>query len=101
MTTLFILNRASETELRNCLPLVRAEDALLCIEDAVYLLAPLARESGLERELVQTLGDCSCFALRDDLVARGISARIPPQVTQIDYPEFVALTLRYARIVNW
>jgi sulfur relay protein TusB/DsrH len=101
MTTLFILNRSSQHELRACLSLLREGDALFCMEDAVYLLCSSGQEAGNERELVQTLGKWCCFALRDDLVARGISARIPPRVTQVSYSEFVALTLQYARVVNW
>jgi sulfur relay protein TusB/DsrH len=101
MTTLFVLNRASERDLCNCVALLREHDALLCSEEAVYLLVGAAQDAGSERELVQTLINCPCFALHDDLVARGISARIPAWVTQVGYPEFVALTLQYARVVNW
>jgi tRNA 2-thiouridine synthesizing protein B len=95
MTTLFILNRASARDLRACLPLLGKDDGLLCIEDAVYLLAENLPE------LPQILANSPCFALREDLVARGISAKIPPRIIQVGYSEFVALTLRYARIINW
>jgi sulfur relay protein TusB/DsrH len=96
MTTLFIINRAVRDELRACCALLREGDAMLFIEDGVYLLS-----APLEGELVQTLDKYHCFALRDDLVARGISAKIPPQITLAGYPDFVALTLQYARVVNW
>jgi len=95
-TTLYTINRREPRELGLCQALIREGDALLFVEDAVYALTV-----AFERELVQSLDKYRCFALRDDLVARGISDKIPPTVTQIGYPEFVALSLHYGRVVSW
>jgi sulfur relay protein TusB/DsrH len=88
MTTLFILNRADAQELRALAPLLRRGDALLLIEEAVYLRH-------------ETPPECTCFALREDLLARGIAGEIPAALTLVSYDGFVALCLRYARAVNW
>lgn len=94
MNTLFVLNRHDAGALATCRACLREGDALLLLEEAVYHLLD-------KRDVVQSIEIFPIFALSGDLVARGISARIPSQVECVDYPEFVALTLRFDRVITW
>jgi tRNA 2-thiouridine synthesizing protein B len=80
--------------LAQCLLALAPGDSLLFIEDAVY--AALA--GGLPDTLPQ---DVRLYVLSEDLAARGISARIRPEFSRVDYQGFVALCLQHARVVNW
>lgn len=82
-----------------CLATLAPGDTLLLIEDGVYL----ACEPGVTRlqaGMAGATGTRLC-ALAPDLAARGISARISPLVTAIEYTDFVALSLQHARVVSW
>ncbi|HWK52912.1 MAG TPA: sulfurtransferase complex subunit TusB [Hyphomicrobiales bacterium] len=94
MNTLFVLNRHDTDTLAACQACLHAGDALLLMEEAVYLLLD-------KRDVVQSIDNFPAFALSGDLVARGISAKIPPRVECVDYAGFVALTLRFDRIITW
>ena len=90
---------ASAEALRLCLATFAPGDALLLLEDAVYL----AGEPAATRlhEALAARGAAALFALAPDLAARGISARISPHVNAVEYTDFVALSLQHARVVSW
>ena len=98
--TLHTWNKADSSlpNFRLCLAAWREGDALLLIEDGVYVLCqPLS----VLLAYAQVPSGLPLFALADDLAARGISDRIPSLVTVIDYREFVALSLHHERVVSW
>lgn len=65
----------------------QAGDCLLLTGDAIYLS---------QETLPQP-----CYALIDDVLARGLDQHWPSHITRIDYPQWVALTVDYARSVSW
>lgn len=98
MATLHLLSRSpfADTSATSCLRLLGAGDALLLSGDAVYALQPGSAPYARLRDLP---ADRPCFALAEDLQARGLQA--PDFVTAVDYPGFVELTLRFERVNSW
>ena len=98
MATLHLLSRSpfDDTRGASCLRLLDPGDGLLLCGDAVYALQPGSRPCAV---LGQLPADRPLFALAEDLEARGIAA--PAFVHALDYPGFVALTLRFARVNSW
>jgi tRNA 2-thiouridine synthesizing protein B len=87
-----------EARLRNCLRMLSPGDSLLLLEDGVYLVAQL--HEGMElRALLPA--NVALYALKPDLLARGIFVKIPADLSDIDYAGFVQLCLAHPRVVNW
>ena len=93
--TLFTLNRHCQDSLESCLSAMLPGDGLLLFQDGVYLLA---RQ---KPDLDHLSAKKSLFVLGEDLVARGISAKIPASYTLVDYPAFVGLTLEFSKVISW
>lgn len=75
--------------LEECRTIAQAGDALVLLGDAVYAA-----------QMAETLfTGLQVFALRDHLVARGISA--PTWITGIDYDRWVTLTCQHHPIQTW
>jgi tRNA 2-thiouridine synthesizing protein B len=101
MSSLHTWNKAeAQAEaLALCLATLAPGDALLLLEDAVYLTD--ATGIAALRAKMTHPDATSLYALAPDLAARGISARISPLVHVVEYPDFVALSLQHARVVSW
>jgi tRNA 2-thiouridine synthesizing protein B len=98
--TLHTWNKATSdaAPIVQCLEQLSADDALLLLEDGVYA----AMDADFLRRLERSLdAGARLYCLAADLAARGISARISPRATVVGYKEFVALSLRHERVVNW
>lgn len=98
MATLHLLSHSpfSDSRLSSCLRLLGPDDGLLLSGDAVYALRPgTAQLQALE--LMPT--GIGLFALEEDLQARAL--QVPPRVEAIDYPAFVELCGRYAKVNSW
>ncbi|MBH3338267.1 sulfurtransferase complex subunit TusB [Pseudomonas mendocina] len=98
MATLHILSHSpfADSRLASCLRLLGGADALLLSGDAVYALQPgTANLQALQ--LMPT--SVALYALDEDLAARGLQARERVQV--VDYPAFVELCTRYAKVNSW
>ena len=68
---------------------IQPEDAVLLLEDGVF-----------DADILNTI-DCSTrYALRRDLNARGLS-ETQDGATVIDDSDWVALVVRYDRVVSW
>lgn len=89
---------AGEARLHNCLRTLAGGDALLLLEDGVYLAPRLQAGSALRAAIPEGV---SLYALRPDVAARGLSARLPADFSDIEYGEFVQLCLAHPRVVNW
>lgn len=89
---------AGEARLQNCLRMLAPGDSFLLLEDGVYLVAQL-RAGTQGRSLIPP--DVKLYALSPDVLARGISGKIPADFSGIDYAGFVQLCLTHARVVNW
>ncbi|GHE19516.1 sulfurtransferase complex subunit TusB [Halomonas urumqiensis] len=93
---LHILNRSPLSSLvyRQAIATMGTEDRLLLIEDGVQGALPtLVRHfEALEGRL---------FALREDLVARGLAGKCDASVQVVDVDGFVELTEEAERTVSW
>lgn len=98
MATLHMLYHSpfADSRLTSCLRLLGTDDALLLTGDAVYALQP---DTANLQALQLMPASVALYALDEDLAARGIQ---PPQRVQVvDYPGFVELCTRYAKVNSW
>ncbi len=89
---------AGEARLQTCLRMLASGDSLLLLEDGVYVALQLQENTQIRNMIPAGVG---LYALAPDLVARGISAKIPVDFSGIDYADFVRLCLKHPRVVNW
>ena len=97
---LYILNQSplNTRQLASCLELAEPGHAIILIEDAVIAANPKAHcQDWLDRALAQH----TLFALSSDITARGLSAKIHPDIHVVDYTGFVALTCQYDKVHTW
>ena len=98
MATLHMLSHSpfADSRLTSCLRLLGTDDALLLTGDAVYALQP---DTANLQALQLMPASVALYALDEDLAARGMQ---PPQRVQVvDYPGFVELCTRYAKVNSW
>ncbi|MFI8581007.1 sulfurtransferase complex subunit TusB [Ectopseudomonas khazarica] len=98
MATLHILSHSpfADSRLASCLRLLGAQDALLLCGDAVYALQP---ETANLQALQLMPASVALYTLDEDLAARHLQA--PERVQAVDYPGFVELCTRYAKVNSW
>lgn len=89
---------AGAARLHNCLRTLANGDSLLLLEDGVYLAPQLHADATLRSAVPEGV---TLYALTPDVVARGLSAKLPVDFSGIDYNGFVQLCLAHPRIVNW
>ncbi len=70
------------------------DDAIILIEDGV--IAALQPPFNGQSEM-----SLSVFALKADLLARGLTERLSNTVTIIDDAEFVELCCKYSKTISW
>lgn len=98
MATLHLLSHSpfSDSRLASCLRLLGPDDGVLLSGDAVYALQPgTAQLQALEL----MPASIALYALEEDLQARALNA--PARAQTIDYPTFVELCGRYAKVNSW
>lgn len=86
MATLHLVNKPAAWA--GCHPLLDAEDAVLLIEDGVYLAQ-------------QALSGATLYALEPDIRARGLSQRIHGSIRLASFDDFVGLVEGCERVVTW
>ncbi|WP_439888572.1 sulfurtransferase complex subunit TusB [Pseudomonas sp. MBLB4123] len=98
MATLHVLSHSpfSDSRLSSCLRLLGPTDGLLLSGNAVYALSA---GSAPRQALEQVPEGVALFALAEDLEARAIAP--PSRVQAVDYPGFVALSCRFAKVNSW
>jgi len=98
MATLHVLSHSpfSDSRLSSCLRLLGPDDGLLLCGDAVYALQPGSAQC-LALELMPA--SIGLFALEEDLGARGLN--VPERLQVVDYPGFVELSCRFAKVNSW
>lgn len=95
MTCLHTISKSPASQLlSSCASVLKSGDGILFIEDGVYYcsLAESGRYPGTDIRL---------FGLKEDAVARGLSARNAADVELVDYAGFVELCCEYDKIVSW
>jgi tRNA 2-thiouridine synthesizing protein B len=96
MSTLHVLSQSpfGDDRLTSCLRLLGSADAVLLSGDAVYALRPdTVPFSALQARPV------NLFVLVEDAQARAIE--VPDWAEAIDYPAFVELSVRHAKVNSW
>lgn len=73
---------------QSCCRTLASGDPLLLLEDGVYAVLGELPQNPL-------------YALQGDLQARGLMDKVPPQVTVVDYPEFVQLACEASAVQSW
>lgn len=86
MATLHLVNKPAAWA--GCHPLLDPEDAVLLIEDGVYLAQ-------------QALSGAALHVLEPDVRARGLSQRIHPNIHPASFDDFVRLVENCDRVVTW
>lgn len=100
MTVLHIVNKSpyEKKSFDSCLRLAKPGSALLLIEDGIYA----AQQTGAVAEkLDSAVSKFDVYALQADVEARGMSDKLNPAVTLIDYDGFVELTTAHSKVQSW
>jgi tRNA 2-thiouridine synthesizing protein B len=98
MSTLHVLSHSpfADTRLTSCLRLLGTDDAILLCGDAVYAL----REASAPLQALEAqIESLKLFVLEEDLLARHLP--LPRWVESVDYPGFVALSVRFDKVNTW
>jgi tRNA 2-thiouridine synthesizing protein B len=97
---LHIVNKSpfAHDALASCLRHVLPPAGILLIEDAVYAAANGTAYAALVQDALARL---PVYALKPDLLARGLLAHALPGVTLVDYDGFVDLVAQYEKTQTW
>jgi len=87
---------ASDT-LSSCLACALPGSHVLLIEDGVYA----ARAGTTAAALLRDARGVSCYALADDVAARGLQDTLDPGVKLLDYAGFVQLCTECHAVQSW
>lgn len=92
---LHTVNKSPHTTraMASCLEFSRQEDGIVLLEDGVYAAVAGASSTLAERPRV--------YAIRADVLARGLSGRLTDAVEVIDYAGFVKLCVEFPVVKNW
>ena len=80
--------------LDSCLKLICPGDGILFIQDGVYYGCPPYLLDCVSQ-------DNALFALREDLLARGVLSKLAEQIDPVGYGRFVELTVDYDKVISW
>jgi tRNA 2-thiouridine synthesizing protein B len=70
---------------------------LLLIEDGVYC----ARAETSSARLIQQHSHIHSYALREDVIARGLEELLDPAIELLDYDDFVRLSVTCHAVQSW
>ncbi|MFI8482783.1 sulfurtransferase complex subunit TusB [Pseudomonas sp. NPDC078700] len=98
MPTLHVLSDSPFTDasLSSCLRLLGDADGLLLCGDAVYALQADTEQLQALELIPDTI---QLYALEEDVEARSIDT--PARAKVIGYPEFVRLSMQFAKVNSW
>lgn len=97
---LHIVNKSpfQSNTLSSCLRTAQAGHSLLLIEDGIY--AAVAG-SALEVAVNKAAEQLKIYALKPDVDARGMTTRVLPNITLVDYKGFVELVAQQKTSHSW
>lgn len=84
--------------LADCLKVIASNDVILLLEDGVY---GALSSSPQWQSLSPLVNSERCYALDDDLKARGIAEQISDEINIISMSEFVELSTQHNPIRSW
>ena len=98
MATLHLLSHSpfGDNRLSSCLRLLGPDDGVLLTGDATYALQPGTAPLQALQSMPESI---ALYALDEDVQARALSRTDRAQL--IDYPAFVELCGRYAKVNSW
>jgi len=83
----------SRAGLAACLTLAGEGDALVLLGDGTY--------AACGADITGPAPALRCYALDDDLVARGLAGRLPASITRLSHDGLVELVVEFPRSVSW
>lgn len=83
---------AQSLALKTCLRYARKDDCILLSGNAVNCL--------LQVEIMQGLAGYTVYVSKEDVAARGLQ-RFVKEIAQVNYGDFVALSLKYDKVISW
>ena len=97
---LHIVNKSpfERNALEACLRLAQPGSALILIEDGVYAAT---RGNAAEARLRDAMARLKVYALKADLEARGVAARVMDGIELVDYGGFVELACGQPNCQSW
>ena len=84
--------------LQTCLKFARQGSAVLLIEDGVYAAA---KDTAVAKQVQEALKSVPIYALKPDVEARGLQARVMDGVRLVDYEGFVDLVAEHSAVQSW
>ncbi len=98
--TLHIVNRSAfqDSTLSQCITAAAATDVIVLIEDGVYGTLSASNDWNALKPIAE---DLRCYALTEDLLARGLNDKAEASIQTININEFVALTTQHNPIQSW
>ena len=95
MKTLHTISKTPTSNLlTSCLEAISEDDGVLFLEDGVYYIWKDIKD------LIYT-EQYECYALKEDLLARGVEITSIKGVNLVDYAAYVDLCEEYEKIINW
>jgi tRNA 2-thiouridine synthesizing protein B len=97
---LHIINKSpfEKNSLDSCLRTAQPGQALLLIEDGIYAAT---QGSAIQARITEACAKLSVYVLQPDLDARGMSAKLIPGISSVDYAGFVDLVEKYNTSHSW
>lgn len=101
MSTLHTINKSpfSHTTLASCLQVCGSKDGILLLEDGVF--GALGSAPCAEELTALINAGIKVYALVGDVNARGLQLKLRGDVQQIDYNEFVQLSIEHNCVQSW
>lgn len=101
MSTLHTVNKSpfTHTTLASCLEVCGHSDGILLLEDGVF--AALNSSPAAAQLSAAIARGIKIYVLNGDVKARGLSAKLAPEIQLTDYNGFVQLSIEYRCVQSW
>lgn len=101
MSTLHTVNKSpfTHTTLASCLEVCGNSDGILLLEDGVFG-AVNSSPNGVQLKAAIARG-IKIYVLSSDVKARGLNAKLTPNIQITDYNGFVQLSIEYRCVQSW
>jgi tRNA 2-thiouridine synthesizing protein B len=101
MSILHTVNKSpfQDSTMNSCLAICSNQDSVILIEDGVFgalLTSPVASDI----KKLSARGT-RFYALTNDVVARGLTEKLLPDVNLVSYQDFVSLSIECKQIQSW
>lgn len=92
------LSPTSSSNLHDCLRLCQSGHSILLTGNGVY---GAMQNSPASKQLQFALNKIKIYALKEDIIARGIALNLLSGIELITYDEFVDLTIEHSKTCSW